>query len=500
MAQKLIQTQQQKMQQVQRLSQQQLLQVRLLEMPLTELEQNVMSEIYDNPALDTITNDKKPESSQDNPDDLSYNEDDNFDTKKEKEDREEALEAALQNIGRDDDMPTARNTEGYANAEYEEIVYGDTISFYDKLKEQMVEHNFNENEKIVLEYLIGSLDNDGLLRKSLDDISDELAIYHSTDIEGEKIEEILKILQTFDPPGIGARSLQECLILQEQRKEYSKCKELTLKVLTKHFETFKKKNWEKIKNSLNISIQDIENIRKEIKKLNPKPGAALGEAVGRNLQQITPDFIIDTDENGNVSFQLNKGDIPSLCISQTYKDLVEKYKNNKNSMNKREKETLLYAKQKVDRAQGYIMAIKQRQNTLFTTMKAIIQWQKKYFIDGDEAELKPMILKDIAEKTNLDISTISRVSNIKYAQTKWGTFPLRYFFTDAYTTQEGKELSTRKIKIALKEIIDKENKNMPYSDDALKEIMKNKGFPIARRTIAKYREQMNIPVARLRKE
>ena len=237
----------------------------------------------------------------------------------------------------------------------------------------------------------------------------------------------------------------------------------------------------------------------ELRRLNPKPGSSLGETEGRNIQQITPDFIVDTDDNGNVTFTLNGGNIPELKVSPSFADMMEAYKNNKASMSKREKEALLYAKEKVERARGYIEAIKVRRRTLTVTMQAIIDWQKKFFLDGDEADLKPMILKNIADKTGLDISTISRVSNIKYAQTNWGTFPLRFFFSDGYTTGDGEELSTRKIKLALKELIGKEDKKKPMSDDALTKALAKLGYPIARRTVAKYREQLGLPVARLRK-
>lgn len=226
----------------------------------------------------------------------------------------------------------------------------------------------------------------------------------------------------------------------------------------------------------------------------------MGETQGRNVQQITPDFIVETDDNGTVTFSLNHGNLPELHVSPAFNDMLAAYKENKAGMNRQAKEALLYAKEKVDKAQGFIEAVKQRRHTLHVTMKAIIDIQRKFFQDGDEAELKPMILKDIADRTGLDISTISRVSNIKYAQTRWGTFPLRFFFSDSYTTEDGEEMSTRKIKVALKEVIQKEDKSKPLSDDALAKVMKKKGFPIARRTVAKYREQLGLPVARLRKE
>jgi RNA polymerase sigma-54 factor len=315
----------------------------------------------------------------------------------------------------------------------------------------------------------------------------------------KEIEKVLKILQTFDPAGIGARSLQECLLLQIARKPESRLKSLMKEVISNHFDDFIKKHWDKISQSMNLTQEQAKVIHEEIKKLNPKPGAALGETEGRSLQQITPDFIVDTDDDGNVTFTLNSGRIPDLRISPSFTEMVDTYRTNKQNMNRKEKEALLYAKEKVDKAQGYIEAVKQRRHTLYVTMKAIINWQKRFFQNGDEADLKPMILKDIAEKTGLDISTISRVSNMKYAQTRWGTFPLRFFFTDGYVTKDGEEMSTRKIKLALKDLIDNEDKHKPLSDDVLAQEMKKKGYPIARRTVAKYREQLGLPVARLRR-
>lgn len=489
MAQELIQTQEQKLSQVQRLSQQQMLQVKLIEMPLAELEESVNSELDDNPALEIQDRDDNIENNNDTVDDDS---DISDEEREEKEERDEALDNALEAITGDDEMPEIYGkNETNNNAEYEEMVYGDTVSFYDKLKEEMSEVNLTELQKQIIEYLIGSLDNDGLLRKSLGTIEDELAIYNGLDLTLKDVESSLAILQSFDPAGIGARSLQECLLLQIERKDNSKLKDLMTEVITNYFDEFTKKHWDKIKNHLSLNDEQVNYLRNELQRLNPKPGASLGETQGRNIQQITPDFIVETSEDGRVSFSLNRGDLPQLKVSQSFSDMVSEYKQNKQSMSKQTKEALLYAKEKVDRAQGFIEAMKQRRNTLIVTMQSIINWQLKYFQDGDEADLKPMILKDIAEKTGLDISTVSRVSNMKYAQTKWGTFPLRYFFSDGYTTNEGEEMSTRKIKVALKELIDKENKQKPMSDDALTKEMSKIGFPIARRTIAKYREQMN---------
>lgn len=504
MAQKLIQTQTQQQIQQQRLSQQQMLQVKLLEMPLAELEENILTELDDNPALEEMRDDPDTldrEEGDESADGLGED-DEAYEEKTEREEREEALDNALEGLGSDDELPSPDNympSASNPDADYEERVWGDTTSFYDKLKEQMGMLELTEEQTEVMEYLIGSLDNDGLLRKSLGSIADEMAVYHNIDVPESYIERVLFLLQSFDPAGIGARSLQECLLLQIERRQPGKLTELMQEVIERHFEEFTKKHWDRIAQALQLTREQAAVVQAELVKLNPKPGAALGETLGRNTEQITPDFVVDTDEDGNVSFTISRGHIPDLKVSPSFTDMVTRYKTSKGQMNRQEKEALLYAKEKVEKAQGFIEAVKQRRHTLYVTMKAIIDWQHRFFQDGDEADLKPMILKDIAEKTGLDISTISRVSNIKYAQTRWGTFPLRFFFTDGYVTEDGEEMSTRKIKLALKDLIGSEDKQKPLSDDALAAEMKRMGYPIARRTVAKYREQQGIPVARLRK-
>ncbi len=507
MAQKLIQTQEQKLQQLQKLTAQQMLQVKLLEMPLTKLEESVNAELDDNPALesenpdDMLSENYDGDSPMDQDSESNNDDEDAYEAKTEQEERKDELDQALESIGQDDQMPDY-NTDRYSqqdNADYEEMVYGDTTSFYDKLKEQMDMQMLSDQERDVMEYLIGSLDDDGLLRKDLDSISDELAIYHNIDMTSQEIEHVLHILQTFDPAGVGGRSLQECLLLQVKRKPRGVLRKTMEEVFTDYFEEFTKKHWDKIQAGLELNDTQLETLREEIKKLNPKPGASMGETEGRNMQQITPDFIIDTDDDGSITFSLNRGNIPELTVSPSFTNMIETYKKHKDKMSRSDKEALLYAKEKVDKAQGFIDAVKQRRHTLFVTMKAIIDIQRQFFQDGDEADLKPMILKDVADRTGLDISTISRVSNVKYAQTKWGIFPLKFFFTDSYTTEDGEEMSTRKIKIALQELVDKEDKRKPLSDDAIAKLMKEQGYPIARRTVSKYREQLGIPVARLRK-
>lgn len=509
MTQKLIQTQEQKLQQLQRLSAQQMLQVKMLEMPLNELEDNINAELDDNPALETENPDdalmgegNEDRSALDDSDNSNDDEfgDDAYEAQSEKEERKDELDQALESIGKDDQMPDY-NTDRYntQNADYEEMVYGNTTSFYDKLKEQMDMQILTDKEKQIMEYLIGSLDEDGLLRKDLDSICDELIIYHNIDVSEKEIEHVLHKLQSFDPAGVGGRSLQECLLLQVKRLPKGVLRKTMEEVFEDYFDEFTKKHWDKIKSGLELNETQLETLKDEIRKLNPKPGASLGETDGRNIQQINPDFIVDTADDGTITFTLNRGNMPELTVSPSFTDMIETYKKHKDQMSRKDKEALLYAKEKVDKAQGFIEAIKQRRHTLIITMKAIIDIQRQFFLDGDEADLKPMILKDVAERTKLDISTISRVRIEKYVQTKWGIFPLKFFFTDSYTTEDGEELSTRKIKIALQHLIENEDKKKPLSDDAISKVMKEKGFPIARRTVAKYREQLGIPVARLRK-
>jgi RNA polymerase sigma-54 factor len=502
MSEKFTQIQEQRQEQklAQTISQQQLLHAQLVELPITQLIERVNTEMDDNPALEISAD------GADNPDFADFAEGsdntdspDDYDSQRDREDRQTALDEALAGIGRDDEELPVYQGGSNTSDENENIVYGQTDTFYDQLKEQMGFADLTEQERYIMEYLIGSLDDDGLLRKPLESISEELAIYHNIDATPKAIEHVLEKLQTFDPAGIGARSLQECLLLQIQRRSDSTVKTLMLRVVNGFFEEFTKKHWDKIQNALKLSDIQAQALFGELRKLNPKPGASMSEAIGHSLQQITPDFIIDTSDDGTITFTLNQGELPELQVSQSFADSMKAYQQNKEHMTRQNKEALLYIKKNVDAAQSFIEAIRSRRHTLTITMQAIIQLQRQFFLDGDEASLRPMILKDVAEKTGLDLSTISRVSNSKYAQTRWGTFPLRHFFSDSYVTGKGEELSTRQIKAALRDLIDEEDKRKPLSDDTLTEALKQKGFPIARRTVAKYREQLGIPVARLRK-
>ena len=496
-AQSQIQEQKQEQRLQQAVSQQQLLQSHLIELPIQQFAERIETEMHDNPALESDSENPDLQEYPDYPD--SPEATDDFDVQREREERSDALDAALENIGRDDeDLPVYHGGQSSVE-EREEMVYGQSVSFYDELLEQVGEMELSDQERYVMEYLIRSLDDDGFLRTPLENIADELAIYHNIDLSTGQLETMLKKLQRLDPPGIGARTLQECLLLQVNRREKSAITLSMEKVLTDYFDEFTKKHWEKIAQQMTMDELQAETVFHELRRLNPKPGAAMGETIGRSMQQITPDFVVDTQDDGTVTFSLNNGDVPQLQVSQSFADLLKEYQSNKDGLSRQMKEALLYTKQKVDAAQSFIDAVQVRRRTLTLTMKAIIQLQHRFFEEGDEALLRPMILKDVAERTGLDLSTVSRVSNSKYVQTRWGIFPLKYFFSDGYVTESGEELSTREIKATLRELIDAEDKRKPMSDDALSEALKEKGYPIARRTVAKYREQLGIPIARLRK-
>ena len=497
-----IQEQRQEQKLGQAISHQQMLQSALLELPITQLVDRINLEMNDNPALEI----GGPNENLDNPgfsDTSDYSDSsessEDFATQDEREQRQSALDAALESIGRDDDELPVYHGGSQIDEAREEMVYGASESFYDLLKDQMGVIDLTEKQQEIMEYLIGSLDDDGLLRKDLSTISDELAIYHNIDTTELEIETVLLQLQEFDPAGIGARSLQECLLIQISRRDDSRVKQLMKKVIADYFDDFTLKHWQQIQRALSLTDEQANALFRELRRLNPRPGSSMGETVGRSLQQITPDFIIDSQDDGTISFGLNNGEVPELTVSQSFIDSMNEYQQNKDHLNRQTKEALLYIKQKVDSAQSFIEAIKVRHHTLKSVMQAIISLQRPYFLDGDEASLRPMILKDIADRTGLDLSTVSRVCNSKYVQTRWGIFPLRRFFSESYVTDSGQELSMWQIRAALRDIIDGEDRKHPLSDDALRDEMVRRGFPIARRTVSKYREQMGIPVARLRK-
>lgn len=473
-------------QQIQTLSPQQILVVKLLELPAVELEDRIHAELLENPALE----EGREESGPDDQPDASA------------EDGNEAVEYdALNDYLTEDDIPDYKlqDSKQSKKASVDEIPFSEAVSFYELLKGQLNELNISDHLREVTEYLIGSLDDDGLLRKSLESISDELAIYGGIETSVEELEESLRIIHDFDPPGLGARSLQECLLNQIKRKENTRLRQVQWDMIEQYYEEFTRKHWDKIKMKLGLSNEAFEEALAEITKLNPRPGSSMGEFIGRNMQQIIPDFIVETHDDGSIVIGLNNRNVPELRMNRDFADMLKEHARNKANLTKEARDAALFLKQKLDAAQNFIDAIKQRQNTLMLTMQAIVDIQRLFFVEGDEMLIRPMILKDVAERTGLDISTISRVSNSKYVQTNYGMYLLKFFFSDAVVTEDGEEMSAREIKKTLQECIENENKKQPLSDEELAEVLKEKGYPIARRTVAKYRQQLNIPVARLRK-
>ena len=491
MAQNSRQIQAQAQQQVQTLSPQQVLVVKLLELPTVELEERVHAELLDNPALEEG---REPSEDTDNSEDFPTDPDADPNT-----DYNE--DTSLGDYGSEDDIPDYKLQENNRSRGEtpEEIPFSDNISFYETLKEQLDMHDLSPTDKELGEYLIGSLDDDGILRKNTDALIDELAIYQGIYVKEEELEHVLSIIQSFDPAGIGARDLRECLLLQIKRKEKTPTNKIAHDIIYHYCDEFTKKNKDKIIQKMGITEEQYNAALAELIKLNPRPGSSLGETIGKNLQQIIPDFIVETEEDGSIILSLNNRNVPELRLSREFSDMLDEHTRNKENQSKESKDAFLFLKQKVDAAQGFINAVKQRQQTLINTMQAIIDLQRPFFQEGDETLLRPMILKDVAERANLDISTISRVSNSKYVQTNYGIYSLKFFFSDGYTTESGEELSVREIKRILKELVDNENKETPFTDDELAEQLKIKGYPIARRTVAKYRQQLNIPIARLRR-
>ncbi len=477
---------------LQKLSPQQIQLIKLLEIPTMQLEQRIKQELEENPLLEEGVNEDE------NSEDDSFDEEINEDNLNDNND-----EFSLEDYINEEDVPSYKLVaNNYSKDEKkEEIPFTTGVSFHEHLQNQIGLRDLSEKEQILAWYLIGNIDDDGYIRRKLEAIANDLSFSQNIETNEDELLEVLRIIQDLDPAGVGARSLQECLLLQIEPKNQD-LPEIALarKILKYYFLEFTKKHYDKIITRLTISEDDLKNAVNEILRLNPKPGSSYSDSQSRVIQTLIPDFTLES-KDGQLLLSLNSKNVPDLRLSNAYNDLIQTYtKNSRNDRTKGEKEAITFVKQKLDSAKWFIDAIKQRQNTLLITMNAIIDYQYKYFLDGDESYLRPMILKDIAEKTNLDISTISRVANSKYVQTHFGIFPLKYFFSEGLQTESGEEVSTREIKSILKECIENENKKKPLTDDRLTIILKEKGFLIARRTVAKYREQLNIPVARLRKE
>ncbi|HLO92281.1 MAG TPA: RNA polymerase factor sigma-54 [Lentimicrobium sp.] len=483
----------QKLQQklLQRLSPQQILLMKLLQIPSIALEQRIKQEIEENPALEDLSD---PELSGDNDDMASDIEADPVvELEKERDDFD------ITDYLDDDDIPAYRLNAGNTSPdeEHREIPYASGASFHEILISQLGLRILDERQFKIATYIIGNIDDSGYLNRQLSAMVDDLAFTQNILTDVKELDNILGVVQEFDPPGVGARDLRECLLIQLKRKDQSPAVELAIELVSNFFDELTKKHYDKITKKTKSTDDELRDAINEILKLNPKPGNSLDEDFKSN-QYIMPDFFIyNRDED--LELQLNSRNMPELRLSRNYVDMLETYAENKSKSNS-QREAVMFIKQKIDSAKWFIDAIKQRQHTLYVTMQAIMDYQREYFLTGDETKLKPMILKDIAELVGLDISTISRVANSKYAQTPYGTFLLKSFFSESMQTDSGEEVSTREIKKILSDCISAEEKGKPLTDEQLTDILKEKGYNIARRTVAKYREQLNIPVARLRKE
>jgi RNA polymerase sigma-54 factor len=481
----------QKLQQklLQKLSPQQIQMIKLLEIPTLQIEQRIKKELEENPALEEGSEDE--EASPEETDDDLYEE-------KDKDQDEFTIDDYME----DDEIPDYKlqaNNYSKDDDKKSEIPFSAGSSFHEHLEAQLGLRELTDKQKILGEYIIGNIDEDGYLRREPANIVDDMAFLQNVQTTEQELEEVLKIVQDLEPAGVGARTLRECLMLQLERKDMSDpAVNLAYLIIDQHFEEFSKRHYDKIISRLGISEDDLKSAIEEVLKLNPKPGGLLSDSFTKTAQPIIPDFILEHSEDG-FDLHLNSRNLPELRLSKAYGEMLQAYTREKG--NKKEmKEAILFVKQKIDSAKWFIDAIKQRQNTLLLTMNAILEYQQEYFIDGDETRLKPMILKDVAEMTGLDISTVSRVANSKYIQTHFGIYPLKFFFSEGLQTDSGEEVSTREIKRILQDCIDNEQKRHPLTDERLTEILQEKGYQIARRTVAKYREQLNIPVARLRKE
>jgi len=484
---------------LQKLSPQQILLMKLLQIPSIALEQRIKQEIEENPALDeTSDTDETTEQEQDYDEPVGADENEG-ETEEEFETKNSDDEFDIGDYMDDDETPSYKLSSNNSSADDErrEIPFVSGTSFNDLLLSQLGLRSLDERQYLIASYIIGNLDESGYLNREITSMVDDLAFVQNIQTTKEEIFELLQLIQEFDPAGVGARNLQECLLIQLKKRENSNGSTEQAKLLIeRYFNEFTKKHYEKIIKKAKISENDLKKAIEEILKLNPKPGNSLSETSKTN-HYILPDFII-YNNNGDLELQLNSKNAPELRLNRTYVDMLETYSNSKDKSKHRD--AITFVKQKIDSAKWFIDAIKQRQNTLMITMNAIMNYQREYFLTGDEITLRPMILKDIAEIVNLDISTISRVANSKYVQTPFGTLLLKSFFSESMLTENGEEVSTREIKKILSDCIDSEDKNKPLTDEQLTKILKEKGYNIARRTVAKYREQLSIPVARLRKE
>lgn len=471
----------------QKLSPAQIQVIKMLEVPTLELEERIRQELEENPALEEGA--EKGEDESDFGDELNDDGGNNDDMD-------------LDEYMMDDDIPDyrlkANNTS--KDDKREDIPFSVGKTFHEHLIEQLGLQKVTEHERMLAEYVIGNIDEEGYLRRSVESMVDDIVFQAGVQTNDAELQGIVELVQEFEPPGVAAFSLKECLHLQLERMTYTEKVNMALRIVDEYFEEFSKKHFDRIKKGLDIDDDMLRDAMSEIAHLNPKPGNAWGgNLLEKSMSVIVPDFILDNDD-GKLTVHLNNSNIPELRVSNAYNELFQDYSGKKADKNQALKDAVTFAKQKIDSARWFIDAIRQRHQTLLTTMQTIVNYQYEFFIEGDDVYLRPMILKDIADITGYDISTISRVSNSKYIQTEYGVYPVKYFFSESMTNDSGEEVSTREIKKILLDCVNGENKLKPLNDDALADVLRSKGYQIARRTVAKYREQLNIPVARLRKE
>lgn len=472
----------------QKLSPQQIQLMKLIQLPTQAFEQKIKQELEENPALDSGKEEIKDEFDEFNNSEDTYDDNETIET-----------EVNVDEYLSDDEIPDYRlSANNYsADDEDKQVPYASGTSFNQYLKTQLNTFRLSNEEREIAEFIVGSLDESGYLRRSIPDLMDDLAFTQNVYTTEEKIEEVLKTVQQLDPGGVGARSLEECLILQLDRKSPTKSIEQAIAILEKSFDHFSKKHYKKLMSKFHISEEELKDAISEIEQLNPKPGGSYASNT-KIVEHVVPDFTIRIVE-GELELSLNGRNAPELKVSRDYSNMLKGYKASKEKT-KAQKDAVLFIKQKLDAAKWFIEAVLQRQQTLFVTMSSIMNYQRAYFLSGDERSLRPMILKDIAEEIGMDVSTVSRVANSKYVDTPYGTKLIKEFFSESMTNDQGEEVSTREIKKILETVIKEEDKKKPLTDEKLAAILKEKGYPIARRTVAKYREQLDLPVARLRKK
>ena len=473
----------------QKLSPQQIQLMKLIQLPTLAFEQRIKQEMEENPALES------------GKEDTGTLEDEYADTFDESEDSEriEAEDINIDDYLGDDEIPDYRTrANNYSEDDSDrQVPYAAGISFTQHLLNQLNTEYLDDQEWTIAEFLVGSVDESGYIRRPVADIMDDLAFTQNVYTDEATIEKVLQKVQQLDPPGVGARSLEECLLLQLERKEPSPAVEMAIEILRKSFDHFSKKHYKKLLQKHDIGEEALREAIGEIEKLNPKPGGSYSGGT-KIVEHVVPDFTIRIVD-GELELSLNGRNAPELHVSREYSNMLAGYKNARDK-SKQQKDAVMFIKQKLDAAKWFIDAIKQRQQTLYVTMNAIMEYQREYFMTGDERNLKPMILKDIADQIGMDVSTVSRVANSKYVDTPYGTRLIKEYFSESIKNEQGEDVSTKEIKKILETVVGEENKRKPLTDDKLAKILKEKGYPIARRTIAKYREQLGIPVARLRKE